>query len=61
MVVVMAKEEPVVAMVVKEAMVATKETPVMTKSKSVSHKNMKRLAYYGACDHVTGYGSRGDG
>jgi len=53
----MAKEEPVV---VKETMVATKETAVVTKSKSVSHRNMKRLACYGACHHVTGYGSRGD-
>jgi hypothetical protein len=55
----MAKEEPVVAIVVKETMVATKET-VVPKSKSVSHKDMKRLGCYGACYHVTGYGSRGD-
>jgi hypothetical protein len=52
----MAKEEPVVAIAVKETMVATKETTFVTKSKSVSHKDMKRLA----CYHVTGSGSRGD-
>jgi hypothetical protein len=55
----MAKEEPVVTIVVKETMLATKET-VVPKSKSVSHKDMKRLGCYGACYHVTGYGSRGD-
>jgi hypothetical protein len=56
----MVKEEPVVTIVVKETMVATKETAVVTKSKSVSHRNMKRLACYEASHHVTGYGSRGD-
>jgi len=56
----MAKEEPVVAIVVKETMVATKETAVVTKSKSVSHRNMKKFACCGACHHVTGYCWRGD-
>jgi hypothetical protein len=56
----MVKEEPVIAVVIKETMVATKETAVVTKSKSVSHRNMKGLACHGACHHVTGYGWRGD-
>jgi len=55
----MVKEEPIVAIAVKETMVK-KETAVVTKSKSVSHRNMKGLACHGACHHVTGYGWRGD-
>jgi len=51
MVAVMAKEESILA---------TKETAVVAKSKSVSHRNMTKLACYGACHHVTGYRWRGD-
>jgi hypothetical protein len=55
----MAKEKPVVAVketMAKEKPIVVKETMVVTKSKSVSHRNMKKLA----CHHVTGYGWRGD-